>query len=73
MEKTFLALATYMRKEKCNEYVAGRQSQYSVPDAMAQGMHVMMMDKNITMAVVDTEWEDLPDDFEVDDDGDLDV
>lgn len=32
----------YMKKEKTNEYVAGRTTKYSIPNAMGKGMYTVM-------------------------------
>ena len=72
----------YMKKEKTNEYVAGRKTRYSIPDAMGKGMHIVM---TTTRRVVQTteppdqdddEWagldEEMDFDFDEAGDGDLD-
>lgn len=41
MTMTFNKLGEYMRKESTNEHVNGREA-FSVPNAMAQGMHLSM-------------------------------
>ena len=42
MERTFAVLSTYMQKEKASVFVPGRTARYTVPDAMAAGMHILM-------------------------------
>lgn len=70
MEKTFAKLAAYMTKEKANEIVSARKSKYCIPDVMGKGMIGIIMKENINNAA---EWEDLQDDADVEDGGDLDV
>ena len=40
--ENFNKLGEYMRKESTNKHVNGREA-FSVPNAMAQGMHLSMM------------------------------
>jgi hypothetical protein len=70
MEKTFAKLGAYMAKEKANEIISGRKSKYRIPDAMGKGIIGIMMKEDINSG---PEWEDLQDDAEVEDGGDLDV
>ena len=70
MEKTFAKLAAYMAKEKANEIVSGRKSKYCIPDVMGKGIIGVIMKEDINDV---SEWEDLEDDAEVEDGGDLDV
>ena len=68
-----------MKKEKTNEYVAGWQTEYSIPDAMKKGMHtVIMMQKAASVVPTnldDDKWAGLDDEMEIDfdevGDGDL--
>lgn len=63
-----------MAKEKANEIIPGRKSKYCIPDVMGKGIiGIMMKEDSINIAL---EWEpedDLQDDAEVEDTGDLDV
>ncbi|KAF8220700.1 hypothetical protein L208DRAFT_1332311, partial [Tricholoma matsutake] len=86
MKLTFKRLGTYMQKHEANIYKPGRTTNYTIPDVMSKGMHVMMTPK-LSMGIpdgADVEDEDnanqmdvedwgLPDEMEVEDDGSLDV
>ncbi|KAF7964919.1 hypothetical protein HWV62_1643 [Athelia sp. TMB] len=80
MTVTFKMLVTYMEKHRTNEYVPGRKSPYSIPDAAAQGMHTMLTTGGMAAAsAIDGDEGDLEQEDEqgveqeVDDDGGLDV
>jgi hypothetical protein len=75
----------YMRKEKTNEYMAGRTTKYSIPDAMGKGMYTVMTTTRRVASTStepanpdDDEWAGLDDEMEFDfddrdaSDGDLD-
>ena len=77
MERTFAVLSTYMQKEKASVFVPGRTARYTVPDAMAAGMHILMTSDFESMDVdeeVAGEVEDTADDeLEVENRSDLTV
>jgi hypothetical protein len=73
----------YMKKEKTNEYVAGRKTKYSIPDVMCKGMHIVMTTsrrvagtESVDPLADDDEWAGLDDEMDIDFDdagnGDLD-
>ena len=71
MELTFKRLGEYMRKEKTNEEVEGRDG-VEIVDAMSIGMHNAMSGK--ILGDYDGEECDAPDEMEeVEDDGSLDI
>jgi hypothetical protein len=71
MELTFTRLGDYMRKEKANEVVEGRDG-VEITDAMSVGMHNAMSGK--IAGDYDRDECDIPDEMEeVEDDGSLDV
>lgn len=80
MTTTFKMLTAYMEKHKTNELVPGCRSPYPVPDAAAQGMHLMLTTGQLVGASSDADdgWEDLDEEEqdveqEVGDDGGLDI
>lgn len=42
MERTFHVLARYMQKNNASSIIPGRSAHYAIPDAMAEGMHILM-------------------------------
>jgi len=78
MTLTFAKLAEYMRKHETNLEVKGRDSAYSIPDAMRIGTAKFMASADggttETDEGTDPGWVGLQDDeLEIDDDGSLDV
>ena len=71
MEKTFRKLTTHMEKRDANKFVMARKSSYHIQDAISEGMHAMMTKKVVLKSNKD--WENMPDEIEVEDEGDLDV
>ena len=47
MVVTFAKLAQYMKKEQTNADIKGRSTWYSIPDAMAKGLSIMMDSKEM--------------------------
>jgi hypothetical protein len=74
MTMTFNKLGEYMKKESTSEHVDGREA-FSVPSAMAQGMHLSMTGRAPGEKSLNAEeWDELLDEFEeCVDDGSLDV
>ena len=73
-----------MQKHKANIHKPGRTTNYTIPDVMGKGMHIMMTPKLSTGVPdgaddegeddqMDTEDWGFPDEMEVEDDGSLDV
>ena len=75
MKRTFTKLGEYMEKELANVEVKGRNSACSIPDAMGEGMHIMMTVQEEGTGVDDNDiWVDAAGEMdEVDDDGGLDL
>jgi hypothetical protein len=71
MEKTFRKLTTHMEKHDANKFVLACKSAYQIRDAISDGLHAMMTKKVVLKSNKD--WENMPDEIEVEDDGDLDV
>ena len=72
MEKTFRKLTTHMEKHDANKFVMARKSAYHIQDAISEGLHAMMT-KKVVVLKGNREWENMPDEIEVEDEGDLDV
>lgn len=60
MKVTFAKLAEYMEKHQTHVRVAGRKTDYIIPNSMGEGQHIMMTKKGS---------EDVAGDVEMDDDG----
>ncbi|KAF8991931.1 hypothetical protein BDQ17DRAFT_1254437, partial [Cyathus striatus] len=81
MEMTFKKLGKYMQQEKLNEFIAGRKSKYSIPDSMENGMDKLMKSQLWDIVeeevaennIGDIEPVDLDNDYEIEDDGSLDI
>ncbi|KAG6808473.1 hypothetical protein H0H92_004012 [Tricholoma furcatifolium] len=81
MKITFSKLDAYIKKHNGDQTIAGRKSQFRIPDAMSEGLHIITTPKGSTTAASDTatvvdnevylELEDV--EIEVEDDGSLDV
>ena len=60
MKITFAKLAEYMEKHQTHVRVAGRTTDYIIPNSMGEGQHIMMTKKGS---------EDVAGDVKMDDDG----
>lgn len=72
MSTTFKMLTKYMEKHQSNELLPGRRSPYAIPDAAAQGMHLMLTTWQPAQASfgADDEQEDLDEEEDVEQDED---
>lgn len=73
---TFKILQTYMEKNATNEYKPGRTTPYNIPDAAANGMHLMSTEAaypKVGEDGLDLDEDEADVEQEVGDDGELDI
>jgi hypothetical protein len=58
MKITFAKLADYMEKHQTHVRVAGRTTNYTIPNVMEEGQHIMMTKKGSEEAEGDVEMDD---------------
>ena len=71
MTQTFAVLEQYMHEHKAFMYIPGRTASYTVPDAIADGLGILLSSDTFDDVEITGESMDGDDEQEVDDEGDL--